>query len=143
MSEARFSIRPATWLGDEAALRSIRFPVFVVEQKIDEREEFDEVDAICRHFLAADKNSKPIGTCRVDRSGKIGRVAVLKEWRGSGVGRALLRYAIESARADGVKEVYLHAQVIAAPFYERDGFVSYGEQFMESAIQHIAMKREL
>ena len=88
MERSSFSVRAAIWRDDEQALRSIRQPVFVVEQAIDAEEEFDAIDKACGHFLAVDQDSKPIGTCRLEPSFKIGRVAVLKEWRGSGVGRA-------------------------------------------------------
>jgi predicted GNAT family N-acyltransferase len=137
------TVRAATWREDQAALQAVRIPVFVVEQKVDAREEFDEVDPICHHLLAINSNGDPIGTGRVDSHGKIGRMAVLPEWRQHGVGRAILQKAIEVARAHGLERVYLHSQVSAVGFYQREGFAGYGEQFFEAGIEHVAMERNL
>jgi predicted GNAT family N-acyltransferase len=143
MMQRRFTVRATTWRDDQAALQSVRTAVFVVEQKIDPREEFDDVDLICDHILAVDELGIPIGTGRVDERGKIGRMAVLADWRKSGVGRALLRKALDLARLKDHKRVYLHAQVAARGFYEREGFVPYGDRFDEAGIEHLAMQRFL
>ena len=139
MGELAFTVRSATWQDDQRELQSVRLPVFVVEQKVDAREEFDEVDLVCRHILAVDTRGKAIGTGRIDSKGKIGRMAVLPEWRKHGVGRAVLKKALELARTDGLKRVYLHAQLSAKGFYEREGFAPYGERFFEAGIEHVAM----
>ncbi|HYM34082.1 MAG TPA: GNAT family N-acetyltransferase, partial [Steroidobacteraceae bacterium] len=136
-----FSIRLATWSKDQRALRSVRLSVFVEEQKVDAREEFDDADPVCQHILAIDASGKAIGTGRIDDKGKIGRLAVLPEWRKLGVGRAILQKAVDLAREDNLKRVYLHAQVSAMGFYEREGFTSYGECFIEAGIKHVAMER--
>jgi predicted GNAT family N-acyltransferase len=135
-----FTVRAATWRDDQAALQAVRIPVFVVEQKVDAREEFDEVDPICQHLLALDSNSNAIGTGRIDHHGKIGRMAVLPAWRQHGVGRAILQKAIEVARQHGLKRVYLHAQLSAKGFYEREGFTGFGPRFFEAGIEHVAME---
>jgi predicted GNAT family N-acyltransferase len=138
-----FTVRPATWRDDQAALQSVRIPVFVVEQKVDAREEFDAVDPVCQHILAVDETGKAIGTGRIDRRGKIGRMAVLPEWRKHGVGRAILLKSIELARAQGLDRVHLHAQVSALGFYRREGFQEHGERFFEAGIEHQAMDLRL
>ena len=138
-----FTVRAATWREDQAALQAVRIPVFVVEQKVDAREEFDEIDPICQHLLAVDSSGNAIGTGRIDSHGKIGRMAVLPGWRQRGVGRAILQKAIEAARTHGLKRVYLHSQVSALGFYQREGFADYGEHFFEAGIEHVAMERNL
>jgi predicted GNAT family N-acyltransferase len=138
-----FSVRAATWSVDQQALQSVRIPVFVVEQRVDPTEEFDEIDPTCDHVLAVDSNGLPIGTGRLDSHGKIGRMAVAAAWRQKGVGWAILNKAIELARARGLKRVYLHAQLSALGFYERAGFVGFGEHFVEAGIEHQAMARSL
>jgi len=143
MSERAFTVRAATWRDDQSALQSVRLPVFVIEQKVDAREEFDDVDLICQHILALDNNGKPIGTGRIDAHGKIGRMAVLPEWRQHGVGRAVLLQALEFARTQKLKRVYLHAQVSAIGFYARNGFTGYGERFYEAGIEHLSMELHL
>ena len=121
----------------------MRILVFVVEQGVDATEEFDDVDLICVHILAVDPQGVAIGTGRLDDHGKIGRMAVAQSWRGHGVGRAVLLEAIEIARQRGLRRVYLHAQVSALGFYEREGFQAFGERFTEAGIEHLAMARDL
>jgi predicted GNAT family N-acyltransferase len=138
-----FSVHAATWRDDQPALQAVRIPVFVVEQRVDAREEFDDVDPVCCHILAVDSVGKAIGTGRLDSHGKIGRMAVLAEWRKHGVGRAILDKALELARDQGLGRVYLHAQISALGFYERAGFTGYGARFHEAGIEHLAMERHL
>lgn len=135
-----FTVRTATWSADSQLLRSVRVPVFVDEQHVDAREEFDEVDLVCRHILAVDASGRAIGTGRIDERGKIGRMAVLKDWRAHGVGRKILQFAIDVAREQKMPRVYLYSQVTALGFYERIGFKAYGDLFMEAGIQHRSME---
>jgi predicted GNAT family N-acyltransferase len=140
MTRPAFAVRAASWRDDQAALQSVRLPVFVVEQKVDAREEFDAVDLICQHILASDADGHAIGTGRIDAHGKIGRMAVLPHWRQHGVGQAILLKALDLARTQGLKRVYLHAQVSAQGFYSRAGFVAFGGRFFEAGIEHQAME---
>jgi len=138
-----FTLRAATWSADQKALQAVRIPVFVVEQKVDASEEFDDVDLVCQHVLAVDVQGTPIGTGRIDSHGKIGRMAVAADWRKHGVGFAILDKALEIARSKGLNRVYLHAQLSAVGFYERAGFSGYGDHFFEAGIEHLAMGRSL
>jgi hypothetical protein len=98
------------------------------------------LDPQCQHVIARDARNAPIGTGRLTPQQKIGRMAVLPQWRGRGVGDALLHALIERAQQLGWNEVSLNSQVSAIGFYEKHGFVSYGEQFEEAGIQHRSMK---
>lgn len=138
-----FSVRDATWVHDQTLLQQVRQPVFVVEQRVDAREEFDDVDLACHHVLAIDEHGNPIGTGRIDSHGKIGRMAVLKAWRNQGVGNAILDRLVQCARTRGDSRLYLHAQVSALGFYERAHFTSFGNRFYEAGIEHQAMERRL
>lgn len=124
-------------------LRAVRDAVFVQEQRVPVEIERDALDAACVHVLARDANGRPIGTGRLAPSGKIGRMAVLGDWRGRGVGRAMLHRLLDEARAAGLAETSLHAQVDAERFYAADGFLPVGERFDEAGIQHQAMHRLL
>lgn len=135
-----FRVEPADYTVDFKDLRSVREPVFVVEQQVPLELEWDALDPQCRHVLARDAEHRPIGTGRLTPEHKIGRMAVLREWRGKGVGEALLMALIEQARSDDLREVSLNAQVDAIGFYEKFGFVPYGERFEEAGIQHLAMR---
>ena len=132
-----------------AACLRIRRTVFIEEQGVPEREELDELDADCRHFLATPAvTSRPeeaIGTARLlfidEDTAKAQRVSVLAEQRGRGVGAALM-FALEgeAARA-GRRSMILASQLSAAPFYERLGYVRYGEQFVDAGIDHVMMRK--
>jgi predicted GNAT family N-acyltransferase len=140
MIDARFRVRVARWPEDIMALRSVREPVFVQEQKVPLDLEWDDDDPHCLHVLAEDIAGQPMGTGRLSPDGKIGRMAVLQPWRKRGVGAALLHALIEQARQRGMPECYLHAQVSALDFYLRHGFVAEGEEFDEAGIRHQAMR---
>ena len=138
-----FFIEIADYASDLDALRAVREPVFVVEQQVPIELEWDELDPHSRHVLARDPAGRPIGTGRLTPERKIGRMAVLPEWRGRGVGDAMLTALTDLARTLGYREVALHAQVSAIDFYTRAGFVAYGERFMEAGIEHQSMRRTL
>ncbi len=125
---------------------AIREAVFVDEQKIDWTLEFDGLDDGAEHLLAT-LGGKPAGTLRLRRAdgetGKIERVAVLKEARGRAIGAALLKAAIAKLRDDGVRRAKLHAQTHALDFYAKLGFVAFGEVFDEDGIPHKAMLLDL
>jgi len=141
--DANFRVEPADYTLDFKDLRSVREPVFVVEQNVPVEEEWDALDPQCQHVIARDAEHRPIGTGRLTPEHKIGRMAVLPEWRGKGVGEALLMALIDKARALGLREVTLNAQVGALGFYEKFGFAPYGERFEEAGIEHQAMKLAL
>lgn len=135
-----FHIEPADYTADFNDLRAVREPVFVIEQNVPLEEEWDALDPTCRHVIARDSTNRPIGTGRLTPEGKIGRMAVLREWRGLGVGEALLRTLIEQARALGWPEVTLNSQVNAIGFYEKFDFQSFGELYEDTGIMHRQMR---
>ncbi len=122
-------------------LRSVRETVFVREQNVPLDLEWDDLDPLCRHVLARDAEGRPIGTGRLTPEHKIGRMAVLADWRGRGVGDALLLALIDEARRAGWRAVSLHAQVSAIGFYVRHGFLPCDAPFVEAGIDHQAMHR--
>ena len=127
------------------AARSIRTTVFVEEQSCPYDEEFDGRDSSVEHALAY-VCGRPVGCARFfveDGHGVIGRLAVLSEFRGKGVGAALCRELIGLARTRGVSSIVIHAQTQAMEFYKKLGFVEYGEKFIESGVEHIHMRLEL
>lgn len=138
-----FRVEPADYHADLADLRRVREPVFVEEQQVPLAEEWDALDPLCQHVIARDSEHRPIGTGRLTPEHKIGRMAVLPEWRGRGVGEALLLALLDRARAMGLREVSLNAQVGALGFYQRFGFIGYGDRFEEAGIQHQAMRLSL
>jgi predicted GNAT family N-acyltransferase len=131
-----FSVRVLAWSDAQAGASAIREAVFVAEQGVPAEIELDEWDAQCEHALACDGSGRALGTGRLLPDGHIGRMAVLREWRGSGVGGAILEVLIDRARARGMTRVVLHAQTHAERFYSRFGFAVSGAEFMEAGISH-------
>lgn len=130
-------------------LLAVREQVFVVEQNVPVEEERDALDPRCAHVIARDRTGEPVGTGRLvpppDESApaRIGRMAVLRDWRGAGVGDAMLHALLRLARGHGWSDIALNAQVSAQAFYARHGFVPVGERFMEAGIEHQAMRRRI
>lgn len=138
-----FHLRLARWPEDMNPIREVRTEVFIEEQDVSQEEEWDGLDDQCLHVLALDDNDDPVGTARLLPEGKIGRMAVLKPWRGKGVGAAMLELLMQEAESRGFAVVRLAAQVHAMPFYEKFGFTAYGEEFMDAGIPHYWMKASL
>lgn len=143
MNATGCTIRLTDWERDEPALRSVRHDVFVVEQNVPANLEWDAIDVQCVHALAIDGDGRAIGCGRLLPDGHIGRMAVRREWRGRGVGAALLAALIDAATSRGDARVVLNAQVQAMPFYGRFGFAPVGPRFDEAGIPHQAMARSL
>lgn len=122
--------------------REIREEVFVKEQKYPIELEFDEADENCWHLVLTD-NEKAIATARLLKLSegvfKPGRIAVLKEYRGKNIGAELLTLIIEKAKEMGAKELHIGAQTYAVGFYEKFGFKTTGEEYMDEHIPHIDM----
>lgn len=131
------------WVHAEQLIRPIRETVFIREQAVPEELEWDGLDPHCVHVLAWNKQGDAIGTARMQAQGTIGRMAVLKDWRGRGAGRALLEALLECAVRQGLTRVTLSAQTHAIGFYERAGFHVIGELFMDAGIPHRRMVKEL
>jgi predicted GNAT family N-acyltransferase len=140
---ARVSIRILPWQSAGAEAQRVRETVFVVEQGVPPEIELDEWDERCEHALAYDAAGQVIGTGRLLPDGHVGRMAVLREARGQGVGARLLEALIERARTRGMGRVVLNAQTHAVPFYARFGFAVEGATFMEAGIPHVTMARDL
>lgn len=143
-TESGYRTAIVDWQDHEQAIRAIRRTVFVVEQGVCEEIEFDSHDSRHTYALAFAADGSAIATGRLQgdgRMGRIGRMAVLKPWRGRGVGRAILKLLLETAAQRGLEVVSLHAQVRVKSFYAGQGFVECGEIFMEAGIEHITMTR--
>ncbi|GAA2225578.1 MULTISPECIES: GNAT family N-acetyltransferase [Kitasatospora] len=141
---------------DELALAyDIRREVFVEEQNVPAELEYDELDATSVHLLALAEDGSPLGTGRLihgeqalaltGRQGRVllGRLAVVKAARGTGLGAELVRAIERAGRENGGVELELHAQVQALGFYERLGYVAEGPVYDDAGIPHRTMTRVL
>lgn len=138
------TVLPISKPEDLEAAFAIRRIVFVEEQQVDAREEYDEYEVSSKHFLAR-ADGTPCGTARWRRTSngiKLERFAVLSDYRGQGVGKALVRAVLDdvfSQQPEPIEKIYLHAQVTAVPLYAGFGFVAVGPMFEEAGIQHYKM----
>ena len=135
-------IRPADFKKDFELLKFIRETVFVEEQSVPLELEWDEHDQTAYHLLAFDNNTA-IATARILDNGKIGRMAVLPDWRHQGIGTSMLKQLVDKAIQLGLEQVTLSAQVSAIPFYEPLGFVITSEPYEDAGIPHRDMQLRL
>lgn len=129
------TVKIADWEADSQILRAIREAVFVVEQNVPVELEWDGLDPACIHAIAW-VGGEPVGTARLLDDGHIGRMAVLEQWRGQGIGSQLLQTLIAIARERGMRKCALNAQTHALAFYQRHGFVAEGDEFDDAGIPH-------
>jgi len=131
-------IRRAHWSEDESAIAAIRRAVFIEEQNVPEAMEWEDIDPACDWFVARHGDAQ-VATARLTPQGRIGRMAVLPDWRGRGIGSALLDLVLARAAERGLDRVELHAQCHALGFYRRFGFEAVGPEFDEAGIPHRRM----
>lgn len=119
-------------------IHDIRKQVFIDEQNIPPELQFDEMDSVSHHVLAIiDKQA--VGTGRITPDGKIGRMAVLKNFRRNGIGQTILNRLIEIGKNFKVDGIHLSSQCHAIPFYQKSGFVAQGSIYQEAGIVHQRM----
>ena len=135
-------ITQVSWREAENYLREVRQMVFVEEQAIAPDFEWDELDASALHILALFDN-QPIACLRIIDFHKIGRMAVLKEWRGMGLGTALLLEAVAVCKKYGSKSIHLSAQTHAIEFYRKAGFKVTSNEYCDVHIPHVDMQLDL
>ncbi|CAH6841009.1 GNAT family N-acetyltransferase [Vibrio chagasii] len=127
---------------NEQSIRSIRENVFINEQSIAPEIEFDGLDSSAIHAVVT-VDGKPVGTGRILSDGHIGRIAIMRDFRGQGLGSKIVLSLIDEAKKSGYKRVYLGSQKQAIDFYTKLGFTPFGEEFMEAGIVHLSMEKAL
>ena len=135
-----YHCRLADWAREEPQLMDIRHRVFVEEQGVPVELERDEHDATAMHFIV-ELDGASVATGRLKADGQIGRMAVLPQHRGRGVGSLLLDTIIRHAQKLELPALYLHSQLSATGFYTRFGFTAEGEEFLDAGIRHRAMRK--
>lgn len=142
-------VRIVTEAADIERCFEIRREVFIEEQGVPEAIEVDGLDDVCVQFLAETQSNppRPVGTARLritdDGQAKAQRVAVLRDYRGQGIGCRLMAAIEDHARAMGHGRITLGAQTSARSFYDRIGYLAFGEAFMEAGIEHVMMRKQL
>ena len=127
------------WKEAQTAAFLVRQEVFIHEQGVPAKLELDEYDLLATHALAY-LDGDCIGTGRLvglgDGQAQIGRMAVLAQFRGMGIGTQILEKLVRLASSQGVKLIILHSQLTAIPFYEKQGFQAQGSIYEEAGIPH-------
>ena len=131
------------FIGLNSDIVKIRTDVFITEQGF--RDEFDETDKTCFHIVLYE-NETPVATCRyfeTDGSYHIGRVAVVKEYRGFHLGEKIMNIAETEIRKCGGHTIEVSAQVRVKNFYEKHGFKEVGETYFDEYCEHVRMVKKL
>lgn len=139
MTTTDFTICQTSWQKDEANLRKIREKVFIEEQHVPLELEWDGLDNGATHWLVS-VDGRTVATARMLDNGHVGRMAVLADYRDKGLGSALLKSVITTARQRGLAELTLNAQTAAIPFYTKHGFHTEGDVFDDAGIPHQRMR---
>ena len=138
---AEFDYKKFIGLNDD--IIKIRTTVFMEEQEF--KDEFDETDNTCSHIVLYD-NEKPVATCRYFQEGEnyhIGRVAIIKEYRGQHLGNKIMQVAENEILKEGGKQIEVSAQVRVSAFYKKLGYNQVGEVYFDEYCEHIRMVKEL
>jgi YbgC/YbaW family acyl-CoA thioester hydrolase len=146
--EAMVTVRTGSWAELQAHAAPIRHGVFTLEQGIDAALDKDGKDEGAIHAVAYNRYGLPLATARMVMNyepgvAKLGRMAVIAPMRYANVGAKVLQALMDAARAQGAKQMMLHAQSHVAAFYAKAGFVQVGEEFEEAGLAHVEMRRTL
>lgn len=125
---------------------TVRKTVFVEEQHVPEEEEIDEFEQEATHFVLYDGDN-PVGAGRFrmldNHMGKIERICILPDYRNRGAGRLIMESIEQFAKENGISKIKLNAQTHAEPFYQKLGYETVSEVFMDAGIPHVAMIKQL
>ncbi len=132
------------WIDSHTQLKNIREKVFIQEQKVTPELEWDGMDEKAIHFLVF-KDEEAIGCARaivIKSQMQLGRMAVLKEYRGQGAGSTLIEKAIVTAKLKQLSSIQISAQCNAINFYVKFGFEVMGDTYSDAEILHRDMTLE-
>ena len=140
--DCMYQVKHGRWDQLQQDAKLIRTQVFICEQGITEADEWDDQDVISQHFVIYDQD-QPIATARLLQNHSVGRVAVVKAYRGQGIGQMIMLEIISYAQKQRLSVLTLSSQVHAISFYEKLGFTVQGNSYDECGISHIEMTMNL
>lgn len=140
--DCMYQVKHGRWDQLRQDAKLIRTQVFICEQGITEADEWDDQDLISQHFVIYDQD-QPIATARLLENNSVGRVAVLKAYRGQGLGQMIMLEIISYAQKQRRSVLTLSSQVRAISFYKKLGFTVQGNSYDECGIPHIEMTMSL
>jgi predicted GNAT family N-acyltransferase len=137
-----FTIKQTRFQDDREGIMFVREQVFIKEQHVPVKLEWDGMDDDATHLLVL-RDGRPVATSRLLADGHIGRMAVMPEFRRQGIGSAMLATLTKIAEEKGLSAVFLAAQVEAIDFYQKHGFTVNSEIYMDAGIPHRDMRWNL
>ena len=140
--ENKVKIEIVKWIDEYELLTMIREKVFIEEQKVTSQLEWDGMDKDAIHFLAF-KDKKGVGCARafvIQNRMQLGRMAVLREYRGEGIGSALIETAMTLAKLNQLYAIDISAQCHAIDFYNKFRFEVTSDMYLDAEIPHRDMK---
>ena len=140
--DCMYQVKHGRWDQLQQDAKLIRTQGFICEQGITEADEWDDQDVISQHFVIYDQD-QPIATARLLQNHSVGRVAVVKAYRGQGIGQMIMLEIISYAQKQRLSVLTLSSQVHAISFYEKLGFTVQGNSYDECGISHIEMTMNL
>jgi predicted GNAT family N-acyltransferase len=142
-----YTVRFASSQEDRELAYELRHQVFDLEQQLPRPLDRDPHDHNANHVLALDARGRCVGTGRLvrldARSALIGRMATVKEARGSGVGAKVLEALERMAALRGIGELVIHSQLPAAAFYTHRGYVQEGGEYLDNGVPHVLVRKTL
>lgn len=135
---SQIKVTGAKWDKDRVALKEIRHQVFILEQHVPEELEWDKDDIDCEHFIAY-VGDEVAGCARLVNQKKIGRMAVLKPFRGMGIGKQIIDHIKRYASQKRYTRLELSSQCHAYSFYYKSGFSAFSLPYEDAGIPHIDM----
>ena len=142
-----YTVRFASTTQDRDAAFALRRAVFEIEQNVPRPLDRDAHDSNADHVVAFGPDGRCVGTGRIvrldHRACQIGRQATAADFRGRGVGAAVLDLLEHMATMRGLSEVLVHAQLPAEGFYRRRGYERAGEPFLDQGLAHVLMRKHL
>jgi predicted GNAT family N-acyltransferase len=98
-------------------------------------------------LIGAFEDDEIIGCClltKIDSNcTRLRQMAVQKNRQGLGIGESMMQFAENIARDRGFRILMMHARETAIGFYERYGYKTKGDEFIEVNIPHRIMEKKL
>lgn len=138
-----YTLTVGRWADLCEQLYAVRRPVFIDELGVAPELEQDARDAGAQHLLIRDRDGRPLAGGRLSAAGQIGRVAVLPEWRGRGLGRVVMTELIRLAQRQRHDRLRVDARRETSGFFRRLGFRSCGAEFLEAGVARRPMRLAL
>ncbi|MGX5174163.1 GNAT family N-acetyltransferase [Aliikangiella sp. IMCC44653] len=142
MAKSDYRFAQVSWATSANEILEVRKKVFVVEQRFDKEVLCDCFDNDCYHILAY-KGDEIIACGRLTPDGRVSKIAVLINHRGSGVGSSILTQLITLAKKLKIKNLTLNAETDLVHFYDQQSFEVDGPVYMKQGIPYQRMRKYL